>query len=118
MWDEIQVNVPAGMDADEVIGRMHDALKEELERDTTRADLEWRGVTGAKGLGQFSSAPTMDLRPAAAGVDLIVRFMTRASERFEHRNRLYQTVVKILSDGAAPSSGSVPAREIAEPAKP
>ena len=118
MWDEIQVNVPAGMDADEVIGRMHLALKEELERDTTRADLEWRGVTGAKGLGQFSSAPTMDLRPAAAGVDLIVRFMTRASERFEHRNRLYQTVVKILSDGAAPSSGSVPVREIAEPAKP
>ena len=28
-----------------------------------RADVEWRGVTGAQGLGQFSSAPTMDLRP-------------------------------------------------------
>ena len=51
MWDEIQVNVPAGMDADEVIGRMHQALEEELARDGARADVEWRGVTGSEGIG-------------------------------------------------------------------
>ncbi len=104
MWDEIQVHVPAEIDGSAVIGRMQEALKEDLARDTARADLEWRGVTGATGLGQFSSAPTLDLRPAAAGVDLIVRFMTRASERFEHRNQLYERVLQILADGAAPSS--------------
>ena len=36
------------------------------------------------------------MRPAAAGVDVIVRYVTRATDRFDMRNRLYQAVVGLL----------------------
>ncbi len=106
MWDEIKVNVPGGLDADAVIARMQQAIQEDAARDMGRADAEWRGVAGTKALGQFSAAPTMDLRPAAAGVDVIVRFMTRADERFEQRNRLFEAVRRILAETEAAAAAA------------
>ena len=44
-------------------------------------------------MSQFSAKPTVDLRPADAGVDVIVRFVTRANERFELSNRIYQAML-------------------------
>jgi hypothetical protein len=38
----------------------------------------------------------VDMRPAASGIDIVVRYVTRAGERFEMRNRLYQTVIGLL----------------------
>jgi hypothetical protein len=38
----------------------------------------------------------VDMRPGAAGIDIVVRYVTRASERFEMRNRLYQAVINLL----------------------
>jgi len=46
---------------------------------------------------------TVNLRPSAAGIDVLVRYVTRAAERFEMRNRLFQRVLDVLrapgSDG-------------------
>ena len=85
---------------------MQQTIQEEAARDMGRADEEWRGVAGTKTMGRFGAAPTMDLRPAAAGLDVIVRFMTRADERFEQRNRLFEAVRRILADTSAEADGA------------
>jgi hypothetical protein len=36
------------------------------------------------------------MRPAASGVDIVVRYVIRAGDRFETRNRLYQAVIDLL----------------------
>jgi hypothetical protein len=36
------------------------------------------------------------MRPAASGIDILVRYVTRAGDRFEMRNKLYQTVIELL----------------------
>jgi hypothetical protein len=39
-----------------------------------------------------------NLRPSASGIEVLVRYVTRASERFEVRNRLYQKLIDLLRD--------------------
>ena len=48
------------------------------------------------GLSQFKATPSVDMRPAASGVDIVVRYVIRAGDRFEMRNRLYQSVIDLL----------------------
>jgi uncharacterized protein (DUF1778 family) len=46
----------------------------------------------------------VNLRPSSSGIGIQVRYVTRASERFELRNRLYQRVVELLQQPPKPDS--------------
>ena len=96
MWDEISVHVPEGEDANKTIEAIHDAVMKETEKDAKLAESEWKSSTKQYGLSQFSAEPSVDMRPAASGIDVIVRYVTRAGDRFEMRNRLYQSVIELL----------------------
>ncbi|HMH12792.1 MAG TPA: mechanosensitive ion channel domain-containing protein [Edaphobacter sp.] len=96
MWDEIVVNIPAGPNSQRVIEAIHTAVQQETEKDAKLAEEEWQRATKERGLSHFSAEPSVDMRPAAAGVDLIVRYVTRATDRFDMRNRLYQAVIALL----------------------
>jgi small-conductance mechanosensitive channel len=96
MWDEIKVNIPSSEDSHEVIELIHGAVVKETEKDANLAKAEWQRVTKQNGLSQFSASPAVDMRPAASGTDIIVRYVTRAAGRFEMRNRLYQAVIDLL----------------------
>jgi small-conductance mechanosensitive channel len=96
MWDEISVNVPAGEAASKTIEAIHTAVLEQTEKDAKLAEAEWKAANKLQGLGQFSAAPSVDMRPAASGIDVLVRYVTRAGDRFEMRNKLYGTVIELL----------------------
>jgi len=108
MWDEIKLNVPATADAYELIKKMQTAVDRETAQDTQQAELEWRKSTQDAGLREFSAKPTVDLRPAAAGVDVIVRFVTRASDRFDLRNRIYEAMLGLMEGTERPVATSGP----------
>ena len=96
MWDEITVNIPAAENSYETIELIHKAVLKETEKDATLAEHEWQRVTKQSNLSQFSAAPAVDMRPASNGIDIVVRYVTRASGRFEMRNRLYQSVINLM----------------------
>ena len=96
MWDEITVNIPATENSYETIELIHKAVIKETEKDATLAEQEWQRVTRQSNLSQFSAAPAVDMRPASNGIDIVVRYVTRASGRFEMRNRLYQSVISLM----------------------
>jgi small-conductance mechanosensitive channel len=104
MWDEITVNVPAGADAYKTIETIHKAVLADTEKDSHLAEAEWQRSSSSKlnGLSQFKAAPSVDMRPAASGIDILVRYVTRAGDRFETRNRLYQSVIDLLHKPNAP----------------
>ena len=83
-------------DTYKTIEAIHKAVLEETEADAKEAEAEWKGATRQQELGQFSATPSVDLRPAASGVDILVRYVTRAGDRFEMRNKLYGTVLELL----------------------
>ena len=96
MWDEISVNVPAGEGTYKTIEAIHKAVVEQTTEDAKLAEAEWKGAARSRDLRQFSATPSVDMRPAASGIDILVRYVTRAGDRFEMRNKLYGTVIELL----------------------
>lgn len=99
MWDEISVNVPVGEDTFERIDQIHKAVLQETEEGGQRAEQEWQRSAKQMDLQLFSAMPTVEMRPAGEGIDILVRYVTRAADRFEMRNRLYQLVIDLLHKG-------------------
>jgi small-conductance mechanosensitive channel len=96
MWDEISVNIPASADAYKTIEAIHKSVLADTDKDSQLAEAEWQRSSKLNGLSQFKAAPSVDMRPAASGIDILVRYVTRAGDRFETRNRLYQSVIDLL----------------------
>jgi small-conductance mechanosensitive channel len=96
MWDEITVNIPPGIDSGKTIEAIHNTVVKETEKDSNLAEREWQNTAHHNGLSQFKATPSVDMRPASSGVDIVVRYVTRAGDRFDMRNRLYQSVIDLL----------------------
>ncbi len=107
MWDEISVNIPATDDLHTMVERIHEVALKETEENARSAEQEWkRGTRGDGGMSRFNATPVVNLRPSAAGVEVQVRYVTRASERFDLRNRLYQDVVDLLHEHGSPTEAA------------
>ena len=96
MWDEISVDLPASDDPYATIESIYQAILKETESDSRLAEQEWRRMAKQLDLEQFSATPAVNLRPASSGIEILVRYVTRASDRFAMRNRLYKCVVDVL----------------------
>jgi len=96
MWDEIKVSIPPSADPYTLIEKIRAATVQATENDAKMAEMEWKRVTHEQGMPQFSAVPSISMRPAGAGVDIIVRYVTRAGVRLDTRNRLYRTIVELM----------------------
>jgi len=96
MWDEIKVNVPPGTSIHPLLKSIYEATVKITEADAKRAEAEWKRVTHEEGSPQFSAMPSVNLRPAGAGVDIVIRYITRAGVRVETRNRLFAVIVEMM----------------------
>ena len=104
MWDEFSINVPASADTYAMVDLISKGVSEETEADARQAEAEWQRAARQDGLKQFTATPSVSLRPSVSGVDLVIRYVTRASDRFELRNRLYKRVMDVLHGPAAQPS--------------
>jgi small-conductance mechanosensitive channel len=96
MWDEIDLDIPPSINTQEVVERIHKAVEEETKTNSSIAEQEWKRGSRGDGLSRFSAKPTVNLRPSGIGVEVQVRYVTRASERFGVRNRLYKIALGLL----------------------
>jgi small-conductance mechanosensitive channel len=100
MWDEIKVSVPPGTDIHPLLKGIYEATVKTTEADAKMAEMEWKRVTHEEGSPQFSAMPSVNLRPAGAGVDIIIRYITRAGVRVETRNHLFAMIVDLMQGGS------------------
>jgi small-conductance mechanosensitive channel len=108
MWDEIKISLPTSDNVHEVLERIQKAVVTETEKNAIQAETEWKRGAHGSSLSRFSAAAVENLRPSAGGIDVLVRYVTRASERFELRNRLYEKLIEVLRDpGASAGGGTV-----------
>jgi hypothetical protein len=99
MWDELTVAVPRDENTFAVVERVEAAVTSATHEDAAQAEKEWRQSSNSRGLTQFSAQPSVNLHPTASGVDLVVRYVTRARGRFEQRNKLYECALDAVSVG-------------------
>jgi small-conductance mechanosensitive channel len=100
MWDEIKVSVPPGTSIHPLLKGIYEATIKITEADAKMAEAEWKRVTHEEGSPQFTAMPSVNLRPAGAGVDIVIRYITRAGVRVETRNQLFAMIVDLMQGGS------------------
>lgn len=101
MMDEITVALPADADTQTTVQRILQLVQEDTRESSRIAELEWKGGVRHDSLSKFRTDPAVNLRPSGAGIEVEIRYVTRATERFEMRNRLYRQIFELLHEQPA-----------------
>jgi small-conductance mechanosensitive channel len=96
MWDELQLTIPADKDPYAVVDGLQKLVAKDTEANAHEAEEEWQHTTTRYHVQAFSATPAISLRPTGSGVEVRVRYITRAYERHETRKRLYEAVVELM----------------------
>jgi small-conductance mechanosensitive channel len=116
LWDELQVVLPAGRDPYPMVDAIQKIVLEATAETAKQAEKEWQGVTRSQDAAHtLTAAPAINVKPVVGGVEIAVRYITRANERYQMRAKLNQAAVDLLGQGFAVPP-AVPAEPPAKPA--
>jgi small-conductance mechanosensitive channel len=101
LWDELQVVVPAGRDPYPIVDALMKQVVEATAESARLAEQEWQRAVPAQRAKVFSGTPGVNVKPVVGGVEIAIRYITRANERFLLRAKLYQAAVDLLGDKSA-----------------
>jgi small-conductance mechanosensitive channel len=112
LWDELQVVLPAGRDPYPMVDAIQKIVLEATAETAKQAEKEWQGVTRSQDVAHtLTAAPAINVKPVVGGVEIAVRYITRANERYQMRAKLNQAAVDLLGQGfvAPPAAAAEPA---------
>jgi small-conductance mechanosensitive channel len=114
LWDELQVVVPSGVDPHPVVDAIQKSVQEATSEGATEAEKEWKGQARSRDLASLSAAPSINVKPVIGGVEIAVRYITRAHERYQLRSKLNQILVDLMGpkfpSSVSPAAPSAPAK--------
>ena len=96
LWDELQVVVPAGQDPYPIVDAITKQVVEATAESARQAEEEWQRAVPAQRGKVFSGTPGVNVKPVVGGVEIAIRYITRANERYVLRAKLYQAAVDLL----------------------
>jgi len=104
LWDELLVMVPFDRDAHAIAEAIQKEVAAATVESTRQAEAEWQRAARGRKLG-FTAQPGIAIRPApgGGGVEIAVRYVTRAADRYALRSKLYQSAVQLLSQPKSPA---------------
>ncbi|HKF46209.1 MAG TPA: mechanosensitive ion channel domain-containing protein [Terracidiphilus sp.] len=100
MWDELTVPLPASIDGQAAVKQVLEAVNAETGQGARLAEQEWKRGAPRDEPVEFRADPVVNLRPSGSGVDIEIRYVTRAWECVEVRNRLYNRIIELLHQRA------------------
>lgn len=98
LWDEVRIAVPAGKDPYPVVEALQKHVDEATAESARLAELEWTGARRSPGLETITVAPAITIKPIMGGVEVTLRYITHAAERYEVRSKLYRAAVEVLGE--------------------
>ena len=98
LWDEVRIAVPAGKDPYRIVESLQKRVQEMTAENAKRAEREWTGASRSPGPGTIAAAPAITIKPIMGGVEVTLRFITHAAERYDVRAKLYQAAVEVLGE--------------------
>jgi small-conductance mechanosensitive channel len=107
LWDEVLVLVPYERDPTPIADTLYNDVVKATTETSKQAEHEWKSSAPSRRGAQITATPGLSIRPAVGGVEVAVRYVTKASERFNVRAQLYKTAVEILGHGTPPRAATV-----------
>ena len=116
LWDELQVVLPAGRDPYPIVDAIQKKVQEATAETAQQAEKEWQGVARSKETAHtLTAAPAINVKPVVGGIEIAVRYITRANERYQMRAKLNQAAVDLLGQEFAVPPAA-PAEPVPKPA--
>jgi len=104
LWDELQIVLPAGKDPYPIVAAIQKKVLEATAESARQAEAEWQKTARSRDMRSLSAAPAINVKPIAGGIEIGVRYITRAHERYQLRNKLNEAAVSLLAqDGTTPA---------------
>ena len=104
LWDELRMTLADTSTAYQMATQIRDMVEAETEADARVAEQEWERVTRQYGSRAFSAKPAVDLRPTVGGLEVRVRYITRAPQRYEVKSRLLDKTVALVHAPTSPAT--------------
>jgi small-conductance mechanosensitive channel len=101
MWDELQLSLSPDQDPYAIVDGLQKLVAKDTEENAKKAEQEWQHTTTRYHVQAFSAEPAINVRPSGSGVEVRVRYITRAYERHDTRKRLYEAVVALMREKPA-----------------
>ncbi|HKV24538.1 MAG TPA: mechanosensitive ion channel domain-containing protein [Candidatus Acidoferrum sp.] len=100
LWDELQLVIPQGKDPYPIVDAFQKKVLEATAESAKQAEKEWQSLARPRGgTPSLTAAPAINVKPVVGGVEIAVRYITRASERYQMRAKLNETAVDLLGQG-------------------
>jgi small-conductance mechanosensitive channel len=114
LWDELQVVIPTGVDPYPLIDAIHKKVAEATAGSAKEAEQEWQRAARSRDMKSLTAEPAINVKPVIGGIELGVRYIAKANERYQVRTRLYQAAVDLLGGKIAVKADAAtqPARAI------
>lgn len=101
LWDELEVVIPPSHDPYPLVEAIRETVATETAENQRLAAEEWQRVRRGGAGSPVSTSAHVSLRPIPEGVDVKVRYVARASERYDFRSRLYSKILDLLRKARA-----------------
>lgn len=101
LWDELQLVLPAGKDPYPIVEAIQKKVVDATSENASLAEREWKSAARSREMSSLSAAPAINIKPVVGGVEIAVRYITRANERYQLRAKLYQAAVDLMGPSAA-----------------
>jgi small-conductance mechanosensitive channel len=101
LWDELQVEVAQNENPYPLVESIQKLVEQETRASAAQAEQEWQKSVGYR--KSLTASPAIHLRPTASGVEMQVRYITSANERYATRSKLYEKIVALLRGEAVPA---------------
>jgi small-conductance mechanosensitive channel len=101
MWDEVRIGIPKNLDVHQVAAEIEQLVTEKTADNARAAELDWTRVARGSGLTKLAAASTISLRPTVEGIEATVHYITRATDRFAMRDKIYLQLLALLQEKQA-----------------
>ena len=109
LWDELQVVLPSGQDPYPIIDAIQKKVVETTAESAAQAEREWQGQARSRDWKSLTAAPAINIKPVIGGIQVDVRYIARAHERYQLRAKLNQIMVDLLGPKAPSAAAVAPA---------
>ena len=106
LWDELTLVLASSQNPYPIVEAIQKTVLEATAESAGQAEKEWQHAAHSRSMRALSAAPAINVKPVSGGVEIAVRYITRANERYQLRSKLYQAAMDLISkkDGKEPLS--------------
>jgi small-conductance mechanosensitive channel len=104
LWDELTLVLASSQNPYPIVEAIQKTVREATAESAGQAEKEWQHAAHSRDMSALSTAPAINIKPVIGGVEVAVRYITRANERYQMRSKLYQSAMNLISKQEAPVS--------------